>query len=86
MDKLKRKKRNSLIFMLSGLLLIVAALFITWMNMWEQRSAGVSSDFALDKVVIAIEEKKGKTDPNDEPLYIQNPEMEMPVVTIDGMD
>ena len=86
MEKLKRKKRNSIIFMITGLLLIVAALVLTWMNMWEQRSAGVSSEFALDKVVIAIDEAKNRTDPDDEPPYIRNPEMEMPVVTVDGMD
>ena len=72
--------------MLTGLLLIAAALYITWGNMWEQRSAGVASEFALDDVKAAIDEAKDKRDKDDEPPYIQNPEMEMPVVTIDGMD
>ena len=86
MEKLKRKKRNSIIFMLTGLLLIAAALVITWLNMWEQRSAGVYSDYARDKVVNAINDEREKADPDDEPPYIRNPDMEMPVVTVDGMD
>jgi flagellar basal body-associated protein FliL len=40
MEKLKKKKRNSIILMVTGLLLIAAALYITWANLWEQRSAG----------------------------------------------
>ena len=84
MDKQRRKKRNSIILMITGLLLIAAALYLTWANLWEQRSAGVASDFALDEVQAAIFE--AAKDQDDDPPYIQNPEMEMPIVTIDGLD
>ena len=83
---MKNKKRVNSIVMILGLLLIAAALGITGYNIWQQHTAGEASDEVLDDVNEAIDEKWQRTPIGETPAYILNPEMEMPIETIDGVD
>lgn len=76
--------------MMGGLLLIVAALFLTCYNMWEERRAEVSAASALEEILPempAAAEPSIQTEGTQEaviPDYLLHPEMEMPTVEIEG--
>lgn len=78
--------------MILGLLLIVAALALTWYNIREEQRAEAASGellLQLEKVIEEGDKEEGKTEGEAEdrqPLYVQNPGMEMPVITIDEED
>lgn len=61
-----------------GLLLLVAALVLTGYNIWEAKRAEKFSNAALDGLMEHI-------DRQEVPDYILFPDMEMPVVLIDGL-
>lgn len=78
--------------MILGLLLIAAAFSLTGINLAEQRRAGASAEQILFKMQ---EQKKDgmkeakETEMTGEimlPDYLLNPDMEMPTMTIDGME
>lgn len=94
-----KNKGKCLIFL--GLLLMVAALFLTSYNLYEQQRAKESSRQVMDRLEAYIPAKatgEGDTKKaqNREPLpkpeiaaiadYLLYPDMEMPVKTIDGID
>lgn len=70
------------IWILTGLLLIVAALGLTFYNMWDNLRAGYKAREALEQLEI----DPGNNRAGEVPDYLINPEMEMPVKTIDGLD
>lgn len=91
---MKSKKGNVLI--LTGLLLIAAAFFLTVYNLYDDRRAQQSVSSAVTELEAYIPEESAAEKvsavpsepvPEDEieiPDYILNPEMDMPVEEIDG--
>lgn len=75
-----KKKRSA--WVIIGLLLIVAALCLTCYNICEQARAEKVSQCAVEGLNGAIKKNTGKEIPN----YILNPDAEMPVKSIDGID
>lgn len=94
------KKGN--IFIVTGLLLIAAALFLTGFNLWDNYRAGKAASAALEQLVpmieddpvptqgrITIEPSLPEINSSDEieyPDYVLNPNMDMPVKNVDGAD
>ena len=74
------KKGKALITI--GLLLIAAALCLVVYNLVTTYIAGVATQKAADMLADNMDE----TDTADLPDYVLNPEMELPIVTIDGRD
>ena len=83
------------VLIITGLLLIAAALCLTGYNLWSDYKAGKTADDAAQKVQGMIntdpvppEGRMVTDDPADieYPDYILNPDMEMPVKTVDGRD
>lgn len=94
------KKGN--VFIVSGLLLITAALFLTGYNLWDDYRAGVEAQGILEQLLPKIESdpipEEGRMryrqhgtqqfyeDEIEYPDYILNPNMDMPVKNINGAD
>lgn len=87
--------KKGTIMILSGLLLIAAALCLTAYNFWDSSRAGNNAQEALELLLpeipepIPMPEPLSQDDDPDEieyPDYVINPNMEMPVKTIDGID
>ncbi len=78
------------IFIRIGLLLIVAAFLLTAYNIWDNARAGRASQEALDalraQIELAKENSLDTKTANEEPLYKRYPEMDMPLIKIDGED
>lgn len=84
-------KSKGKIFIFLGLLLMVAALFLTGYNFIEEKRAESSSDEAVAKLVEILpspaESDSSFSGAEEEiPDYILNPDMEMPIKTVDGVD
>lgn len=79
----RARKKVSSILIVTGLLLIAAALFLTGFNLYDEHRAERSVDHVLEQMK-----------PQDPPVlregeipdYLLNPDMEMPVENIDGRD
>jgi len=89
-----RVKRGSVPIIL-GLLLIAAALCVAVYNVWENRSAARHSEEAVSVLTEQIPEEPSALPLEDEaasggeveiPDHILAPDMEMPVLPMDGMD
>lgn len=86
---MRRKLQNRILTYL-GLLLIAAALSLTARNFWDSYHAGVEASEAVQKIntLRPSQTETDRTDPIPEeaetPAYILNPEMEMPVLEVDG--
>lgn len=78
----KRNRKKGTILMSAGLLLMIAALLLTAYNIWDERHAGECSEELLK----LLEDQMAQDDEDSEeiPDYISNPDMEMPVVEVDG--
>ncbi len=77
------------VLMLSGLLMMLAALSLACYNLWEARRAEKTSAAVLERLEADIPEPLQSTDPDDPqeaviPDYILNPDMDMPTMEIDG--
>lgn len=75
--------------MFIGLLLIAAALFLTGYNLWDEHRAEMASQKVLEQIPVqksaAVSgEGPGGLGETEIPDYVLNPEMEMPIVEIDG--
>ena len=90
-----KKNKKGLLLMGFGLLLIAAALFLTLYNLWDERRAGSEAGEILEQIAQVIPAETPANDPvgeapppaaEDQPAYVLNPGMEMPVITIDGSD
>ncbi|MGN1333959.1 MAG: sortase [Anaerovoracaceae bacterium] len=78
------KLKKGSIFIIIGLLLLVAALLLTCFNLYDQFRGERSVDNIMDKLIL---NNGGHSLLEGEiPDYILNPDMEMPVETIDGRD
>ena len=95
------RKNKGMFWILAGLLLIVAALFLSAYNLHDEQRAEQSAMQAVDRLeeVLSPEmdaepsverAEEGETPVHDEetviPDYILSPDMEMPVETVDGID
>lgn len=78
---MKRTRKKGTLLMILGLLLIAAALFLTGYNIWDGKRAGKSTDRILKEMSDTV---KGNPVEEEEPDYVKNPGMEMPMVQIDG--
>ena len=83
-------KRTGSILMVGGLLLITAALFLTCRNVREaQQAAAAAEDTARQIESLRVEPPPVPDtvqEPEEVPDYLRNPDMEMPVLEIDGHD
>lgn len=78
------KLKKGSIFIIIGLLLLVAALLLTCFNLYDQFRGERSVDNIMDKMILKNGEHSLQE--GEVPDYILNPDMEMPVETIDGRD
>lgn len=78
---MKRTRKKGTLLMILGLLLIAAALFLTGYNIWDGKRAGKSTDRILKEMSDTVKENPVE---EEEPDYVKNPGMEMPMVQIDG--
>ncbi len=74
----RKKKRKGTIWMCIGLLLIMAALFLTCYNVWDEYRANHVRIAVLEELEPEIEEKEAVPD------YKKFPDMEMPEMVIEG--
>lgn len=79
--KSEKNKGRFLIFF--GIVFIFAALLITGYNLWVDHTAGKSVNCIVENIDDSIPVNNL---PTEQPKYILNPDMEMPVITIDGID
>ena len=88
--KAKRKNRKVVPFMVTGLLLLVAALLLAGYNAVSEKRAEEGARQALGQLeaiqTAAQEAKKEPETAGEIPIYEENPDMEMPVAAIDGYD
>ena len=78
------KLKKGSIFIIIGLLLLVAALLLTCFNLYDQFRGERSVDNIMDKMI--LKNREYSLQEGEIPDYILNPDMEMPVETIDGRD
>ena len=78
---MKRTRKKGTLLMILGLLLIAAALFLTGYNIWDGKRAGKSTDRILKEMSDTV---NGNPVEEEEPDYVKNPGMEIPMVQIDG--
>lgn len=93
-----RSNKKGSILILMGLLMITAALFLIIYNLREGTEAGRSSEEIvelLEEKIASVTEEENSTEPEEStesevlekvPEFMYNPEMEMPVVRINGND
>lgn len=91
-------KRDGLMSIVGGLLLIAAALSITGYNLYENRQAESQRDAVLEELLKELPEETEAWEPQRPeawerapeeivyPDYVLNPNMEMPVRQIEGYD
>ena len=79
-------KNKGRIWILSGLLLIAAAFLLTGYNIYDEYRAKCSARQALDEIRIEEQDEEEQEDEPEIPDYILNPDMEMPVQRIDGVE
>jgi sortase A len=91
MVSMKRKGKKGLPFMVIGILLLVCALALNLYNVYLDKRAEDKSEEVEKQLSELIEEKLSdeenlQDDVSDQPLYERNPEMAMPVISVDGND
>lgn len=74
------RRKDGRLWMLLGLLLLAAALCLTGYNLWEAYRAEQSARQVLSQM------EDQWPEPSALPAYLAVPEMEMPILTIDGHD
>lgn len=93
------KNKKGLILIIGGLLLIVAALFLVGYNLLEENNASRAANDVATQLTEKIQAQQQQNQDDGEssgtnqenipivlPDYVINPDMEMPVETIDGRD
>lgn len=74
------KKKSGYVFILCGIVLIAASLALTAYNFYSDYKAGNSANNVLDD--LSLDDQQSNL--NAIPDYILNPEMDMPVIEING--
>ncbi len=93
------RNKLGIVLICLGLVLILGALTLTGINLYDQQQAAVSSQVALEELMQQLpQETFSKTEPVEDTLlsiehlkketvdYLKNPYMPMPVTNIDGID
>lgn len=80
------KRKAGKLLMTIGLLLIAAAFLLMVYNIWESKKAENMSEEILNQIKDGQDENVRSDDADEKPLYEIYPDMEMPVLTIDGVD
>ncbi len=84
------KKTKGDFLIVFGVLFVAAAIGLCVYNLYEAKKAEESSLFAYsliaEQVVIKEEEKAENAAEEEIPDYVLNPEMEMPVISVEGTD
>ena len=80
------KRKAGKLLMTIGLLLIAAAFLLMVYNIWESKKAEIMSEEILNQIKDEQDENVSSDDADEKPLYEIYPDMEMPVLTIDGVD
>lgn len=89
---MNKKRKTGVPFMVGGLLLIAAALFLTGYNLWDEKRAADSAEDILEQIVPVLQETPDYLDTESDtalqdltvPDYVLNPKMDMPVISVDG--
>lgn len=90
-----RNKRRGTVCILCGVLLIAAAMALTGYNLWDEGRAARTASQALTQIQRELPPVQTPAAPDVPaettaeaaiPNYILNPEMDMPVQTVDGLD
>lgn len=92
---MKNKRKGGAIFIVGGLLLLAAALFLTGYNLYDEYRAGAVANRVLN--VLQQQTSEGSSndmqmpenslpDQAELPDYILNPDMEMPTEEVEGDD
>lgn len=82
-------KNKGLIIMILGLVLLIAALALAIYNVYEGEQAGQSAQQTVEvlgEALIQVQEDQEKQETILLPEYVLNPDMEMPVETVNGID
>ena len=80
------KRKAGKLLMTIGLLLIAAAFLLMVYNIWESKKAENMSEEILNQIKDGQDENVSSDDADEKPLYEIDPDMEMPVLRIDGVD
>lgn len=80
------KRKAGKLLMTIGLLLIAAAFLLMVYNIWESKKAENMSEEILNQIKDEQDENVSSDDADEKPLYEIYPDMEMPVLRIDGVD
>ena len=80
------KRKAGKLLMTIGLLLIAAAFLLMVYNIWESKKAENMSEEILNQIKDGQDENVSSDDADEKPLYEIYQDMEMPVLTIDGVD
>ena len=80
------KRKAGKLLMTIGLLLIAAAFLLMVYNIWESKKAENMSEEILNQIKDGQDENVSSDDADEKPLYEIYPDMEMPVLTMDGVD
>lgn len=83
--KIKREYKPGTWLIRGGMLLIAAALFLTGYNLWDERRAAASAEQVLEELRRDPESSDPDEGQGGIPDYLLNPDMEMPVIEIDGI-
>lgn len=78
------KSRLGNFLMEIGVLLILSAFLLTVYNIWESKKAEEASGRILGQLKDEIDGQKDSEKESENPLYKLYPDMEMPVIEIDG--
>ncbi|MCI8422100.1 MAG: sortase [Lawsonibacter sp.] len=81
------RNRHGLGFMAGGLLLLAAALCLSIYNIWDDNRAAIAAETNVKRLNTAMTETvRGELPVGMLPDYVLAPEMEMPTITIDGLE
>lgn len=80
----RNKRKPGFVVSAFGVLCLAAALVLTCRNLWDDFNAGNKADNIVNQ--LDNNTKNLEEDIQKMPDYTLNPDMEMPVVTIDGID
>ena len=81
---MRSKKHLGTAIMVFGLVLVLAAASLTAYNLWDENRAERAMNDVLSKIDALEESLVTDSSPVDEPEYLKNPEMDMPVLVLDG--
>lgn len=83
---MKKSKIRSVILICAGSVIIIAAILLTTYNLWDDSRAGVAAGDVLIEVNETVQENAEirKNDSGKDKDNVIDPNMEMPVIVVDG--